>query len=142
MRFRTASHTRYTIFYHIVFLPRYRRKIFQAPEIEKDLKQTIKKMAPFHDWKIEQLETDRDHVHIFLSAPPRYSPSNIVKLIKTWTEKRLYEKYPQKVKQYLWGGRFWCRGFYISTVSDRTTKDEIKKYIKKQKKHHQQTKLL
>jgi putative transposase len=142
MRFRTASHTKYTIFYHIVFLPKYRRKIFQTPEIEKDLKETIRKMAPFHDWKIEQLETDRNHIHIFLSAPPRYSPSNIVKLIKTWTEKRLCEKYPQKVKQYLWGGRFWCRGFYISTVSDRTTKDEVKRYIKEQKKHHQQTKLL
>ena len=138
MRYRTAAHTRYTIFYHFVFLPKYRRKVLAAPEVDKELKETIRKMAPFHEWVIEELETDRDHIHLFLSAPPRYSPSQIVKLIKTWTEKKLFEKYPKKVKQYLWGEKFWCRGFYASTVSDRTTKDEIKRYIREQKEHWKQ----
>lgn len=104
-----------------------------VPEIDKELKETVREMAPFHEWVIEELETDEDHIHLFLSAPPRYSPSEIVKLIKTWTEKRLFEKYPKKVKQYLWGEKFWCRGFYVSTVSDRTAKQEIKQYIKTQR---------
>jgi len=112
--------------------------VLTHPEIDQELKETVREMAPFHEWVIEELETDKDHVHLFLSAPPRYSPSQIVKLIKTWTEKRLYDKYPKKVKQYLWGGRFWCRGFYVSTVSDRTTKDEIRRYIRKQKEHWKQ----
>jgi putative transposase len=132
-RYRKAAHSRYTIFYHLVFLPRFRQKVLTNLEIDKELKAIIKKMAPFHDWVIREIETDRDHIHILLSAPPRYSPSEIVKLIKTWTQKRLFEKYPKKVKQYLWGGRFWCQGFYVSTVSDRTTSEEIKKYIRKQK---------
>jgi len=102
-------------------------------DIDKELKAIIKKMAPFHDWVIREMETDKDHIHILLSAPPRHSPSEIVKLIKTWTQKKLFEKYPKKVKQYLWGGRFWRQGFYVSTVSDRTTEGEIRKYIRKQK---------
>ena len=135
MRYRIAAHTRYTIYYHLVFLPKYRRKVLTDPKIDKELKDTIRNMAPFHEWKIEELETDRDHIHIFLSAPPRYSPSEVVKLIKTWTEKRLFSKYPKEVKKYLWGERFWCRGFYVSTVGDRTTKDEIAKYDREQKKY-------
>ena len=133
-----SAHTRYTIFYHLVFLPKYRRKVLTDPKIDGELKESIREMAPFHESEIEELETDEDHVHLFLSAPPRYSPSEIVKLIKTWTEKRLFEKYPKQVEQYLWGGRFWCRGFYVSTVSDRTTKEEIKKYVREQKKHWKQ----
>ena len=141
MRFRIAAHTRYTIFYHLVFLPKYQRKVLTVPEIDQELKETIKTMAPFHDWVIEELETDKDHLHLFLSAPPRYSPSEIVKLVKTWTEKRLFERYPKRVKQYLWGGKFWCRGFYVSTVSDRTTRDEIKRYVRDQRKQEAQMKL-
>lgn len=102
-------------------------------DIDKELKAIIQKMAPFHDWVIREMETDKDHIHVLLSAPPRYSPSQVVKLIKTWTQKKLFEKYPKKIKQYLWGGRFWCQGFYASTVSDRTTSQEIKKYIRDQK---------
>lgn len=98
------------------------------------MKEVIKKMAPYHDWLIIELESDRDHIHILLSAPPRYSPSQIAKLVKTWIQKELFRKYPKQVKQYLWGGRFWTQGFYVSTVSDNTTKVEIEKYIKNQKK--------
>ncbi len=141
MRYRTAAHSRYTVYYHIVILPRYRQKVLTNLDIDTELKATIREMAPFHDWIIVEMETDKDHLHVMLSAPPRYSPSNIVKLIKIWTQKRLFEKYPKQVKQYLWGGRFWSQGMYVSTVSDRTTKDEIKKYIKNQKKEHEQLEL-
>lgn len=141
MRYRAAAHTRYSIFYHIVILPKYRRKVLTHPQVDIELKETIKKMSPFHDWAILEIETDDDHLHIFLSAPPRHSPSNIVKLIKTWTQKRLFEKYPKTIKMYLWGGKFWSRGFYVSTTNDSTTKEEIRKYIRNQKKQQMQLKL-
>jgi putative transposase len=122
----------------MVFLPKYRQKVLTDVEIDKELKAVIREMAPFHDWVIREMETDRDHIHILLSAPPRYSPSEVVKLIKTWTQKKLFEKYPKKVKQYLWGGKFWCQGFYVSTVSDRTTEGEIRRYIRGQKEELKQ----
>jgi putative transposase len=141
MRYRSGAHTRYSIFYHIVFLPKYRRKVLTDEDIDKELKETIKKMAYVHEWGIVEMETDRDHIHVFLSAPPRYSPSEIVKLIKTWTQRRLFEKFPKAVKRYLWGGKFWCRGYYVSTVNDKTTREEIRKYVRNQKKKERQLKL-
>lgn len=61
--------------------------------VDNELKETIVKMAPFHDWIISEMETDKDHIHILLSAPPRYSPSGIVKLIKTWTQRQLFKNF-------------------------------------------------
>jgi putative transposase len=107
-------------------------------KIDEELKATIKNMAPYHDWIVAEMESDVDHIHILLSAPPRYSPAEIVKLIKTWTQKQIFKKYPKEVKQYLWGGKFWGQGFYVSTVSDNTTKAEIEKYIKNQRKELKQ----
>lgn len=114
-RYRTSRHSRFTIYYHLAFCPKYRRKIFQEMDIDKAVKETIKQISIYHDWIIEEVETDKDHLHIFLSAPPRYAPAEIVKLIKTWTYTNVYKKYP-KIKEYLWGGKMWCEGYYISTV--------------------------
>ncbi len=134
MRYRIASHSRYTIYYHLVICLKYRRKVLtKQPEIDAKLKATIKSMAAYHDWIIKELESDEDHVHILLSAPPRYSPSEVVKLIKTWTQRKIFFEHPQ-VRQYLWGGKLWSQGFYVSTISDNTTKAEIQKYIKNQRK--------
>jgi len=98
-------------------------------------------MAGFHDWQIKELESDEDHIHILLSAPPRYSPSEVVKLVKTWTQRKVFFEHPE-VQQMLWGGKLWAQGFYVSTISDNTTKQEIQKYIKKQKRKLKQLKLL
>ncbi len=110
-RYRTSAHSRYTIYYHLVFCPKYRRKIFQEIEIDKNVKEAIQEMAKYHDWVIEELETDIDHLHIFLSTPPRYSPAQIVKLIKTWTYNHIYDNHPE-IKKYLWGAKMWCEGYY------------------------------
>jgi len=115
-------------------------KIFKELRIDKQVRTAIREMAKYHDWIIEELETDIDHLHIFLSAPPSYSPSEIVKLLKTWTYSHIYDQYPE-IKKYLWGGKMWCNGYYVSTISDRTTKTEIQKYIRQQRVHINQLKL-
>ena len=131
-RYRTGAHSRYTIYYHFVIIPKYRRDVLRIEEIENATKEALKGLAFHHDWNIEELESDDDHLHIFLSAPPRFSPSEIVQLIKTWTYHNVYCKCP-KIKQYLWGGKMWANGYYVSTVSDNTTKEEIAKYVRNQK---------
>ena len=140
-RYRTSAHSRYTIFYHLVFCPKYRRKIFKDFDIDEDVKEAVKTMAIYHDWLVEEIETDQDHLHIGLSAPPRYSPADIVNLIKAWTYKHVYRTHPE-LKEYLWGGKMWAEGYYVSTVSDRTTKEEIKRYIRQQKAKQNQLKLI
>lgn len=140
MELRTAAHTTYSIYYHIVFIPKYRRKIFNHQNIDNLVKKVVQDRAPYHSWIIEQLETDEDHLHLFLSTPPRYSPAEIVKLIKTWTYHNVYDKVPE-IKQYLWGGKLWCEGYFITTVNDATTNDMIKRYVQNQKAHFKQLKL-
>ncbi len=131
-RVRASAHARYTIYYHIVILPKYRRDIFKEQDIDQSTKYALRELALYHEWIIDELESDQDHIHIFLSAPPSYAPSEIVRLIKTWTYQEVYRRFP-KIKQYLWGGKMWATGFYVSTVSDNTTKDEIRKYVREQK---------
>lgn len=98
-------------------------------------------MAKYHDWIIEEMETDEDHLHVCVSAPPRYSPAKIVNLIKTWTYKHVYREHPE-LKIFLWGGKMWRQGYFVSTVSDRATKEEIRRYIRNQKRKQNQLKLL
>lgn len=126
-----SAHSKYSIFYHLVFCSKYRRKVLTG-RIEDKLKEIVKEMAPFHDWIISEINCDTDHLHTFLSAPPRFSPSEIVRLIKTWTQKQIFKEFP-KIREYLLGGKLWCEGYYVSTVNDRTTAMEIKRYIREQK---------
>jgi len=109
-------------------------------DVEERLKEIIKEMATFYGWRIEELEGDKDHIHLFLSAPPRYSPSKIVNLIKPWTRNKMFKEFP-KLKQYLWGSSFWSDGYFVSTVNDSTTANQIKKYIKQQKDYQKQLSL-
>ena len=140
-RYRTSAHARYTIYYHLVFCPKYRRKIFKDFDIDDHIKTAIRTMANYHDWLIEELETDQDHLHVHLSAPPRYSPAMIVRLLKNWTYKHVYRTHPE-LKSHLWGGKMWAEGYYVSTVSDRATREEINRYIRNQKRQYNQLKLL
>ena len=140
-RYRTSAHSRYTIYYHLVFCPKYRRKIFKDFDIETKVKEAIRTMSVYHEWLIEELEADEDHIHVCLSAPPRYSPSQIVNLLKTWTYNHVYRSHPE-LQSHLWGGKMWAEGYYVSTVSDRATKEEIKRYIRNQKRKYDQLKLL
>ena len=106
-------------------------------EIEVRLKEMIRELCTFYHWQIEEMEGDKGHVHLFLSAPPRYSPAKIVNLIKSWTRNQMFREFP-KLRQYLWGSSFWSDGYFVSTVNDKTTADQIRKYIKQQKDYQKQ----
>jgi putative transposase len=78
---------------------------------------------------MEELEVDKDHVHLFLSFPPRYSISVVVGLLKAVSAKEIREEFPEVRKQ-LWGGEFWEDGYFVRTVGDKVTADVIRKYIR------------
>ncbi len=69
-----------------------------------------------------------DHVHIFLSFPPRYSIAHVVGVLKSISAAEVFEKFPE-VKKELWGGEFWEDGYFVRTVGDKVTADLIKRYI-------------
>ncbi len=80
----------------------------------------------------------KDHVHVCLSVPPKYSPAEVMKRIKGSSSERMFREFPELKKRY-WGQHFWARGYFVSTVG--ADEETIKKYIKEQKKVENQLKL-
>ena len=100
-------------------------------------------------YQVEFLEigTDKDHVHFLVQSVPTYSPTKIVRMIKSLTAREVLARVPS-VKKQLWGGEFWTDGYYVGTVGQHATEDVIKQYVKDQGKegkyvmlHAQQLKL-
>lgn len=126
-RLASGSSCVYEIYYHIVWCPKYRKPIL-ADEILKYLKASIPIICDSKEWVIHEMEVMPDHIHIFLSAPPTESPTNIVKVIKGVTGLRLFKEFPRLREKY-WGGHIWSPSYYVGTVGS-VTKDAIEKYIR------------
>jgi putative transposase len=97
----------------------------------KSLKRTFQEIAERYEFEIDTMEVKDDHVHLFLSAPPRYAPAGIVQIIKSISGKVVFRQFPE-VKEQLWGGEFWSDGYFVRSVGDKVTSEVIRRYIKYQ----------
>lgn len=97
----------------------------------KRLKEIFEEIAERYDFEIDTQEVMEDHVHIFLSAPPRYSPSQVVQILKSISARLVFQEFPE-VKKRLWGGELWSDGFFVRSVGDKVTAEVIRNYIKYQ----------
>jgi len=87
--------------------------------------------------EMDALRVMEDHVHVFLSAPPRYAPARIANILKSISTKKLFEEFPQR-KKVLWGGKLWADGCYVGSSGEEVTADMIRRYIKYQKEQGKQ----
>ena len=129
---RSTSHAVYEIKYHFVWAPKYRKKVL-IPDIQESLKQIFSEIAQEYDFEILEQEMAKDHVHIFVSAPPRYSPATIVNILKSISARETFSRYPQ-LRRRCWSGKLWEDGYFVRAVGEKITADIIAKYIKHQKK--------
>jgi len=116
----------YGIEYHIVFCTKYRKKIF-TDNIKNTLFQIFISLSNEMDFKIMEINTDLDHVHLLISCKPQHYIPTIVKRLKGTSARWLFLIYPE-LKKELHGGHLWNPSYYISTVSD-TLEENIKEYI-------------
>ena len=123
---RTTSAV-YEINYHIIWCPKYRKQVLKY-QVKDFLEDQIKTIAESKGWKIIELEVMPDHVHLFISAPPFISPTDIVKILKGVTAKRIFEKYPNLKKLEFWGSGLWSPSYYIGTAG-HVSAETIRKYI-------------
>jgi putative transposase len=100
-------------------------------EIAKRLKEIFQEIAERYEFEIDTMQVGKDHVHLFLVAPPRYSPSEIVKTMKSISAKLVFKEFPE-VREQLWGGEFWSDGYFVRSVGDKVTADVIRRYIRYQ----------
>ena len=142
MELKRTNHAVYDTKYHLVWAPKYRKCIVRD-DIRDRVKEVFEEISRNHDFEIDTLEIAKDHVHIFLSFPPRYSISKVVGILKSISGSVIFQEHPE-VKKELWGGEFWEDGYFARTVGDRVTEEMIRKYIKyprEQEKSPKQLKL-
>ncbi len=115
----------------MVFAIKYRRKLLQNSDRINYIKLICSEIGERYWFDFDAIRTDGDHVHVFVGASPRYSPSKVMQIIKSITAKEFFKKFPRLRKQ-LWGGEFWGDGGYIGTVGDGVMADVIRNYVETQ----------
>lgn len=129
----SLAHTKWVCKYHIVFTPKYRRKIIYK-ELRRDIQQIIKDLCKWKGIEIIEGNMMPDHVHLLVSVPPKYSISQIMGYLKGKSAMMIFERHANL--KYKFGNRnFWATGYYVSTVGINTS--TVQKYIREQDKHDQ-----
>ena len=124
----SLAHTQWESKYHIVFAPKYRRQIIYG-KIKQDIGQMIRKLCEYKGVEIIEAEACKDHIHMLVSQPPKYSVSQFMGYLKGKSSLMIFEKYANL--KYKYGNRhFWCRGYYVSTVGKN--RKAIEQYIRNQ----------
>ena len=140
MHVERAAHCTYRIRYHMVMCVKYRKKMLLEQSRIEFLKEIMQGLALRYYFKFEAIGIDEDHFHVVVGAAPKYAPSQIMGIIKSWSAKLIFKKYPY-IRKELWGGEFWSDGGHIDTVSEYGGLDRIKKYVKEQGRDINQLKL-
>jgi putative transposase len=125
---RSLSHTVWDCKYHIVWVPKKRRKIIYG-KLRQELSTILKRLCQYKSVEVVEGTMCIDHIHVCLAIPPKYSVSTIVGYLKGKSAMIVFEKY-SRLKRNFKGHSFWARGYYVSTVGLDEAK--IRKYIKNQ----------
>ena len=104
--------------YHIVCPAKYRKAVI-GEEAEEKLRQVCMGIEARYEMKYLEIGREQDHVHFLVQSVPTYSPTKIVRTIKSITARKILESSPE-VKKALWGGNFWSDGYYVGTVLGNT----------------------
>jgi putative transposase len=128
---QSLSHTAWDCKYHLVWVPKKRRKIIYG-KLRDELKTILHRLCKYKGIEVVEGTLCIDHIHLCLSIPPKYSVATIVGYLKGKSAMIMFEQY-SRLKRNFKGHRFWARGYYVSTVGLDEAK--IRKYIKNQDIH-------
>lgn len=119
-RYRKTFHVVYECKYPFVWVPKYRFKVLEG-EILEELKKILERLCNWKEMVLIEGAIQRDHVHLYLSVPPKISPADVMKVLKGKSAEMLMKGFPELRKRY-WGMHMWARGYFVSTsgVSEET----------------------
>ena len=124
----TLAHTKWNCKYHIVFAPKYRRRVIYG-KIKVDIGKILRKLCEQKGVEIIEANLCSDHIHMLVSIPPKISVSSFVGYLKGKSSLMIFDQHANL--KYRYGNRkFWCKGYYVDTVG--RNKKAIQKYIKNQ----------
>ena len=127
----SLAHTHYNCTYHIVFIPKYRRRVMYG-ETKKSIGEILRKLCEMKGVTLSEGAVCKEHVHMYVSIPPKLAVSEFMGYLKGKSTLMLFDRYPQ----YRTAGKknFWARGYYVATVGN-VNEDTIKQYIKQQEEN-------
>ncbi|NCO51931.1 MAG: IS200/IS605 family transposase [Deltaproteobacteria bacterium CG23_combo_of_CG06-09_8_20_14_all_51_20] len=129
------SHNVSVLLYHIVCPANYRRVVF-SDDVDDAFRKICLEISERFEIHFLEIGTDKDHVHFLVQSVPRYSPTKIVRKIKSITAREIFCRVPS-VKKILWGGEFCSDGYYISTVDKKGNETTSCNYVQKQGSDYQ-----
>ena len=122
---KTLNHTEWECKYHVVFIPKYRRKVIYG-QIRRELGEVFRRLALQKESEIEAGHLAPDHVHMMISIPPKYSVSQVVGFIKGKSAIHIARTYGERKRNFV-GQHFWARGYFVSTVG--RDEERVRNYI-------------
>jgi putative transposase len=131
--YETLKHTTWDCKYHVVFIPKYRRKALYA-QLRRDLGPVFRDLAEQKECKVEEGHLMPDHVHMMLSVPPKYAVSSVMGFIKGKSAIHIARVYAGRRRNFV-GQHFWARGYWVSTVGKNEA--AVRRYIQEQEKEDQ-----
>ena len=124
----SLSHTTWECKYHLVFAPKYRRQIIYG-QIKADIGKILRELCERKGIEIIEAECCKDHIHMLVRIPPKYSVSEVMGYLKGKSSLMIFDRHANL--KYKYGNRhFWCRGYYVDTVGKNAKK--IEEYIRNQ----------
>jgi len=126
--YESLSHTKWECKYHVIFIPKYRRKALYG-QLRKHLGEVFRNLAAQKQSRIEEGHLMPDHVHMMIAIPPKYAVSQVVGFIKGKSAIYLARTYGERSRNFI-GQHFWARGYFVSTVG--RDEEVIREYIRHQ----------
>ncbi len=131
--YRSLNHTKWECKYHVVFIPKYRKKRIYGG-IRRSLGRVFRRLAEQRESQVEEGHLMPDHVHMMLSIPPKYSVAQVIGYIKGKGAIHIAREFSGRKRNFV-GQHFWARGYFVSTVGrDETV---IREYIRRQEQDDQ-----
>ena len=128
---KSKNRKKYLLQYHIIFVCKYRKKLFISKQISDDI-QLSYEICKKHKIIIRHMETDKDHIHYMIEAEAMMSVSKIVNLIKSYTTYHIWKKYPNYLRKQFWKEHtFWTDGYFACSVG-KVSEEKLRKYIENQ----------
>lgn len=131
MEVKSGSHSKYALQYHLVFVTKYRNKVFEG-EIEVALKHVLAETCGVYDWRLIEIGVMPDHVHLVLEVPPTDALTTVAKTLKSISAVKLFSDFPGLKQRKFWGSGLWSPATFYGTVGN-VTEETVRKYVATQK---------
>ena len=128
--YRNLNHSRWECKYHVVFIPKYRRKVLYG-DLRKELVEVFRRLAEQRQSIIEEGHLMRDHVHMLISIPPKYAVSQVIGYIKGKSAIHIARTYGKRKRNFV-GQHFWARGYFVTTAGQ--DEEAVREYIRHQER--------